>query len=303
MPDIGSIGYADIDGVGSSPITITTTTAVPAGARVVVVVGNDIRATVPSVSGGGLTWETDSDVSAGDDRLTFLAANAPDGLPAGTALTVSYSGNALPRMAQALYIGNVTGSPVNATAQANDNGPEWSVPITTTVDKAVILAVGMNQWNAEVESTAEGYVTLASLAPGPVAEAALIVLDRATTQAGTYEPGGVWTASEPWTAVAVAYALRTPVRGTPFPWTWATGVRSLRDDLYTRLALPASVGGELGIVDPQVAALMRGDVVTFSTAQLRSFYPTGTEHPSLPANLGASDAWDLSGDDELLPAS
>jgi hypothetical protein len=44
-------------------------------------------------------------------------------------------------------------------------------------------------------------------------------------------------------------------------------------------------------------------VVTFSTAQLRSFYPTGTEHPSLPPDLDASSSWNLSGDDELLPAS
>ena len=58
----------------------------------------------------------------------------------------------------------------------------------------------------------------------------------------------------------------------PFPWTRG-GPRSLRASLYKKL-----------------------------TALLRSFYPLGTEHPSLPPDLGAAEAWALRGDDTLNPA-
>jgi hypothetical protein len=87
-----------------------------------------------------------------------------------------------------------------------------------------------------------------------------------------------------------------------YPFHWTTGVRSLRHDLYAALDLAASVGEQVGIVDAQVAALKAGQDVTFTTAQLRSFYPNGTEHPSLPPDLTVATAWTLTGDDVLGPA-
>jgi hypothetical protein len=88
-----------------------------------------------------------------------------------------------------------------------------------------------------------------------------------------------------------------------FPFPWSTGVRPLRADLYSMLDLPAEVGAEIGIVSVQWAALKAGQPVTFTTEQLKSFYPNGTEHPSLPPDLDAADAWTLTGDDTLTPSS
>jgi len=87
----------------------------------------------------------------------------------------------------------------------------------------------------------------------------------------------------------------------PFPWP-AGQPQSLRASLYSQLDLPARVGAQIGVVSEQWVALREGRDVTFRTAQLRSFYPRGTEHPSLPPDLDAAEAWVLTGDDELRPA-
>jgi hypothetical protein len=86
----------------------------------------------------------------------------------------------------------------------------------------------------------------------------------------------------------------------PFPWP-AGQPKSLRADLYTKLDLPARVGGQIGIVSSQYEGLASGRDVTFTTAQLVSFYPLGTEHSSLPPALGVAESWVLSGDDTLSP--
>jgi hypothetical protein len=91
--------------------------------------------------------------------------------------------------------------------------------------------------------------------------------------------------------------------GSTWPFPWTTGVRPLRADLHARIDLPAQIATELGVVNAQWAALRAGQPVTFTTAQLVSFYPRGDEHPSLPADLTAALAWTLTDDDKLTPAS
>ena len=91
--------------------------------------------------------------------------------------------------------------------------------------------------------------------------------------------------------------------GSTFPFSWSTGVRPLRADLWAAMQLVAGVSAELGIVDAQVAALEKGQPVTFTTAQLVSFYPRGDEHPSLPPDLHAATSWTLTGDETLSPAT
>jgi hypothetical protein len=87
----------------------------------------------------------------------------------------------------------------------------------------------------------------------------------------------------------------------PFPWQYGEP-QSLRATLYNALILPARVGAQIGIVSDQVVALAKGQDVVFPTAQLRSFFPRGDEHPALPPSLDAADAWVLS-DDNTLTAS
>lgn len=93
------------------------------------------------------------------------------------------------------------------------------------------------------------------------------------------------------------------MNGSTYPFPWRTGVRSLRADLHAQLDLIASTGSEVGVVSKQWAALRAGMPATFPTEQLRSFYPRGTEHPSLPPDLGVATSWTLTGDDTLTPAS
>ncbi len=81
------------------------------------------------------------------------------------------------------------------------------------------------------------------------------------------------------------------------PFTWPAGqVPSLRASLHAKLALAASIAGST-----QYAGLEDGRAVAFTTEQLRSFYPQGDEHPSLPPDLDAAEAWVLRGDDTLEP--
>jgi hypothetical protein len=87
----------------------------------------------------------------------------------------------------------------------------------------------------------------------------------------------------------------------PFPRP-AGEPASVRASLYNALILPARMGAQIGVVSDQVAALARGESVTFPTEQLVSFFPRGDEHPSLPPDLGVADAWVLS-DDNTLTAS
>jgi hypothetical protein len=63
--------------------------------------------------------------------------------------------------------------------------------------------------------------------------------------------------------------------------------------------LAYQVGRGVGLGNDQVEKLARGQDVSFPTAQLKSFFPLGTEHPSLPASLDAAEAWVLSGDNTL----
>jgi hypothetical protein len=87
------------------------------------------------------------------------------------------------------------------------------------------------------------------------------------------------------------------------PFVWRPGQpQSLRASLYKKLSLAAGVGREHGVQDSQLSALHHGRDVTFSTEQLRSFFPRGNEHPALPPDLGMADAWLLTDDDHLSPA-
>jgi len=90
--------------------------------------------------------------------------------------------------------------------------------------------------------------------------------------------------------------------GSRWPFQWTTGVLHLRATLHAKLDLPAQVGAQVGIRSAQWEALRAGQDVEFATEQLRSWFPLGTEHPSLPPDLDAAPAWRLVGDDELVPA-
>lgn len=87
----------------------------------------------------------------------------------------------------------------------------------------------------------------------------------------------------------------------PFPWTDGQP-QSLRGDLFAKLHLAARVGAQVGVASAQANALARGQSVTFTAAQLQSFCPLSTEHPSLPADLGAASSWVLTNDDTLTAA-
>jgi hypothetical protein len=88
-------------------------------------------------------------------------------------------------------------------------------------------------------------------------------------------------------------------RGSSYPFTWTTGVQSLRASLYRMMMPVADLGAQVGIPNAQFDALGRGQDVKFPTPQLKSWYPGGTEHPSLPPDLDAHAFWTLSGDDTL----
>jgi hypothetical protein len=98
---IQNLGSNGGDATGSSPdITMTTTSSVEAGDRIVLMVGIDSAGsqtqTVDSISGGGLTWvpvAATSGDSYGSQRTRAFYADAPSGLANSTTFTAAVTGN------------------------------------------------------------------------------------------------------------------------------------------------------------------------------------------------------------------
>lgn len=74
------------------------------------------------------------------------------------------------------------------------------------------------------------------------------------------------------------------------------GVATLRETLIRQLDLVVSVGSQIGIVNDQYQALVRGGVVIFTGEQLASF---GFTHPDLPGDLTSSTHWALQGESTM----
>lgn len=76
---------------------------------------------------------------------------------------------------------------------------------------------------------------------------------------------------------------------------------TIRRLLTTRIGLVADVGAQIGISDDQLTALRAGDDAVVTSAQLRD---ATSGHPSMPtpAELDATAAWTLSGENTLTPA-
>src|SRR5688572_11647589 len=74
--------------VGS--VQLTTSSAVPAGDHIVVAFFSNFNRAI-SISGGGLTWQTDSFQRSDFNTLYIFSAYCPSGLASGTVLTFSWS--------------------------------------------------------------------------------------------------------------------------------------------------------------------------------------------------------------------
>ena len=91
----GDLGRRSENRTGST-LTLTTTAAARAGARVLVFVyWEHASRTLRSVSGGGYTWTVDRQQKAAGHhgRVAIVSAHAPSGLPAGTTLTATFTGS------------------------------------------------------------------------------------------------------------------------------------------------------------------------------------------------------------------
>lgn len=181
----------------------TTSASVPSGGKVIF---NAIwfgTPTASSVSGGGLTWSIDKQGKSGSYGAAIISADAPAGLSSATAITITYSGATDTCMASAYYItGAATASFVDTTGQGNGTSTTLSASMTTTnaddllATLAFIDGTGINVLPSpgsevyDVES-ADGYVSWSGY--------------QVVASTGTYSPGGSWTGSHPWLAVAVAY--------------------------------------------------------------------------------------------------
>lgn len=96
---------------------------------------------------------------------------------------------------------------------------------------------------------------------------------------------------------AVATVLPAPVsKGAGAVVVVEPDAETIREAVRCLIQLPAMVGAELGIVDEQYAALVKGADVVVTSDQLR-----GIVHAKCPANLDAHKQWTLSGDSTLTP--
>jgi len=155
----GSLGTKS-DNVGSNNITLTTTGAAAPGSRVFVFVNwTQATRTLSSVTGGaGLTWTIDTQAKAtnGNTRAAIASVYAPNGLPANTLITATFTGSVTHGLiAAASSTGIAQTSPVdvvNANTQAGVVG--WTCSVTTTNPNDLVLGWSGIDANATSTSTA-----------------------------------------------------------------------------------------------------------------------------------------------------
>jgi hypothetical protein len=144
------------ENVNSATMTLTTSGAAVAGARVILFVSwTHSTRTLISVSGGGLTWTIDRQQKAtgNNARVAVASAAAPSGLASGVVLTATFSGPVGHGLiAAASFKGIAASAAVDATGSATATGTAWTASVTTT--NANDLVIGFSTIDANATSTA-----------------------------------------------------------------------------------------------------------------------------------------------------
>ena len=131
------------ENVANNKMTLTTSGAAAPNARVFLFVSwHHGSRTLTSVSGGGLTWTVD--VQAKDTtnyRAGIASASAPAGLPAGTAITATFSGSVTHGLvAGASFTGIAPSAALDGTSGGSQAGVTgWTRTVTTTNANDLVL--------------------------------------------------------------------------------------------------------------------------------------------------------------------
>ena len=191
---------------------MTTTKAAAAGTRVFAFVNwSSGSSTLSSVSGGGLTWTVDGQVKGvlSNYRVGIASAYAPLGLPAGTALTATFSASAIHGdMAAASFKSIATATPVDVVAKSTQNAVvNWSASITTVNPNDLVL--GASIFDGQVTNTPTAPNLLIHSFSNSDFYSALTSEYQVVTTAGPKTVNGTWsgntTGSSTNATIVVAY--------------------------------------------------------------------------------------------------
>lgn len=215
--------------LGSSSVstTLTTSAAAAAGSRVIVFVAYaDPVETCTGATGGGLTWVVDKQVlTAAQNGLVILSADAPSGLASSTVITPTFSGTGadfVNTIAAASFTGLATGASgyVDTTAVAVDDFEEvWATNnfVTTNADDLLVCI------SSSIGSAGSNTPTAPASEIHDVAGDGKNATEyRIVSATGTYTLAGTWS-------IAVAQQINIGVAykagvATPVP-TWGGHIR------------------------------------------------------------------------------
>lgn len=195
-----------------SSTSFTTTAAVASGGLIVVGGGWYNPGVTASMSGGGLTWQTDVSVTPYADpgyRVAFFSAYAPSGLSFGTSLTLTLSGTAFDISLAGVY---VTGSDTTTWKDAvgagsASTGGTWTTSLTTTNADDVVFGYAWVDFTTSSATPGSGWTEAADFT-NPFDTNTITMVYQIVSSTGSYSPNGVFAATgggSPYVAVAAAY--------------------------------------------------------------------------------------------------
>lgn len=188
--------------------TLTTTSAVAAGAVIVIVAGrfNTVGGS-HVVTGGGLTWAVDHTVVSGSIRTSVISAQAPAGLSSSTAITVTNNiatpGDMIAGAASYLGI-DTAGTIVVAINGAGASTAAWNSG-SVGGNAGDLLVGGAFIDNGATSSSVPGGTGVERIDVNIPGQAETLTLVDKLTIAGADTIDGTWNSAGGHVAAAVAY--------------------------------------------------------------------------------------------------
>jgi hypothetical protein len=194
-----NLGATGIRTSGGTTQALTTSAPAAAGSRIVVVAGNWNTASIPTsaTDSAGNTYTRYALISNGNERLAVFSAHAPNGLAAGSAITVTFSGNsAYTRVMAVSFSGIADTNPLDqsATTLLTGSATPWATGALTTTSAETLVFGAAGIAGDRTSTPGAGWTELYDVHSSAAAEGTTSVY-RIVSSTDTYEATGTWSSS------------------------------------------------------------------------------------------------------------
>lgn len=205
------VGEVHTTGTGTTKI-LTTTAAVPSGAKIILGVHYFATAAMTGMAGGGLTWSIDRDqLGTSNYRCAVVSADAPSGLASGSSLTATFGAVADTARVGGCYVtGLATGASSVDTTAGNGAASGTSATanlVTGNADDFLFSTMWVDFLGAGNITPASGFTEFYDVTHADTQKDEDSYQIVAATS--TYAIGGTWTGSLAWVLAGVAYKADT----------------------------------------------------------------------------------------------